>query len=165
MSEAVACIGDTLKGRRGGLGKFHCEAVGAEVAPELLTEQNLHIGLIIDHENERVHMRSPDFIRDAPARGRTIQIGELAGLGIDLYRPAMLLDDDVVTDGETEPVPSPAGFVVKNGLNIFSLTSTRMPVPLSRILISTRSPRFFVVAVRVGSYSLPSSCSLRFVAA
>src|SRR5450631_1828101 len=41
------------------------------------------------------------------------------------------------------PVPSPTGFVVKNGLNIFSLTSSGMPVPLSRILISTLSPRFF----------------------
>src|SRR5215469_12745605 len=45
------------------------------------------------------------------------------------------------------PVPSPAGFVVKNGLNILSLTSGGMPVPLSRILISTRSPRFLVEAV------------------
>ena len=39
-------------------------------------------------------------------------------------------------------MPSPAGFVVKNGLNIFSFTSSGIPVPLSRILISTRSPRF-----------------------
>ena len=46
------------------------------------------------------------------------------------------------------PVPSPAGFVVKNGLNSFSLASSGMPVPLSRILISTRSPRLLVVAVR-----------------
>ena len=30
------------------------------------------------------------------------------------------------------PVPSPAGFVVKNGLNIFSFTSGGMPGPLSR---------------------------------
>ena len=72
MSRPVACIGDALKGHGGGLRKFHCEAVGAEVAPELLAEQNLHIGLIINHENERVHMRSPDLIRDVPARGRTI---------------------------------------------------------------------------------------------
>ena len=34
------------------------------------------------------------------------------------------------------PVTSPAGLVVKNGLNSFSLTSGGMPVPLSRILIS-----------------------------
>ena len=48
-------------------------------------------------------------------------------------------------------MPSPAGFVVKNGLNSFSLTSGGMPVPLSRILISTLSPRFLVVAASVGS--------------
>ena len=49
------------------------------------------------------------------------------------------------------PVPSPDGLVVKNGLNIFSFTSDVIPVPLSRILISTRSPRSLVEAVRVGS--------------
>ena len=72
MSDTAACISDALKGHGGGLRKLHCEAVGAKVAPELLAEQNLHIGLIINHENKRVHMRSPDLIRDAPARGRTI---------------------------------------------------------------------------------------------
>jgi hypothetical protein len=40
-------------------------------------------------------------------------------------------------DRASRPVPSPAGFVVKNGLNISSLTSGGMPVPLSRIMIST----------------------------
>jgi hypothetical protein len=44
------------------------------------------------------------------------------------------------------PVPSPEGLVVKNGLNIFSLISSGIPVPLSRIRISTLSPRFLVVA-------------------
>src|SRR6516164_1256648 len=63
------------------------------------------------------------------------------------------------------PVPSPAGFVVKKGLNILSLTSGGMPVPLSRIVISTRSPRFFVEAVRVGSWPSLLSCSLGLVAA
>jgi hypothetical protein len=36
--------------------------------PELLPEQHFDIGLIIDHENEQVHARSPDLIRDAPVR-------------------------------------------------------------------------------------------------
>ena len=72
MSDTLACIGDALKRHRGGLGKLHREPASAEVAPEVLAKQNLDIGLIIDHENERVHMRSPDLIRDAPARGRTI---------------------------------------------------------------------------------------------
>ena len=39
-------------------------------------------------------------------------------------------------------MPSPVGLVVKKGLNIFSFTSVTIPVPLLRILISTRSPRF-----------------------
>ena len=92
--------------RRGGLGKFHGEAASAEVAPELLAKQHLDVRLIVNHENERVHVRSPDFIRDAlRARENDPKFGELAGLGIDLYRPAMLLDDDVVTDGQAEPGP------------------------------------------------------------
>ena len=87
----------------------------------------------------------------ASTRQNYPDFGELAGLRIHLNRPAMLLNDDVVTDGQPKPVPSPAGFVVKNGLNIFSFTSGGMPVPLSRIRISTRSPRVRVEATRVGS--------------
>src|ERR1700738_1229682 len=66
----VACIGDALKCHWGGLRKFHCEAVRAEVAPELLAKQHFDIRLIVNHENERVHARSPDLIRAVPARGR-----------------------------------------------------------------------------------------------
>ena len=62
--------------------------------------------------------------------------GKLAQLRIDFDGARMLLDDDVVAE---------------NGLNIFSFTSGVMPVPLSRILISTRSSRFLVEAVNVGS--------------
>ena len=72
MSGRSPAARDALKCHGGGLGKLHREAVGAEVAPELLAEQHLDIRLIIDHENERVHTRSPDLIRGAPARGRTI---------------------------------------------------------------------------------------------
>ena len=64
MSETGACISDALKGHGGGLRKLHCEAVSAEVAPELLAEQNLDIGLIINHENERAHARPPDLAAD-----------------------------------------------------------------------------------------------------
>jgi hypothetical protein len=40
----------------------------------------------------------------AAPRGRTIRkLSKLAGLGV--YRPAMLLDDDVVTDGQAKPHP------------------------------------------------------------
>ena len=49
------------------------------------------------------------------------------------------------------PVPSPAGLVVKNGLNIFASASSGMPVPLSRMAISTRSSWPRVEAISVGS--------------
>ncbi len=35
--------------------KLHREAVGAQIAPELLPKQHLDIGLVIDHE--QVHWR------------------------------------------------------------------------------------------------------------
>ena len=106
---------------------------------------------------EAVHHRRQltEFLAFTPqaavARQNDPDFGEFARLRIDLDRAAMLLDDDVVADGKAKPVPSPAGLVVKNGLNIFSFTSGGIPVPLSRILISTRSPRFLVAAARVGS--------------
>ena len=51
-------------------------------------------------------MRSPGLIRRRTrARENDPKFGELAGLRIDLYRPAMLLDDDVVTNGQAEPGP------------------------------------------------------------
>ena len=39
------------------------------------------------------------------ARQNDPKFGEFAGLRIDLNRPAMLLDDDVVTDGQAQPGP------------------------------------------------------------
>ena len=53
--------------------KLHGEPGRAEVAPELLPKQHFDIWLIVDHENEEVHADSPDLIRAAPARGRTIR--------------------------------------------------------------------------------------------
>ena len=65
-------IGNALKRHGAGLGKLHREAAGAEIAPELLAEQHLDVGLVINHENEQVHARSPDLAMVAAARGRTI---------------------------------------------------------------------------------------------
>ena len=39
------------------------------------------------------------------ARQHDPKLGELAGLSVDFYRPAMLLDDDVVADRKAEPGP------------------------------------------------------------
>ena len=104
MSDARRRISDALKRRRGGLGKFHRKAACAQVAPELLAEQQLDIRLIIDHENEKVHARPPDLAMVAAPRGRTILNSvNSPGCGIDLYRPAMLLDDDVMAERKAEP--------------------------------------------------------------
>ena len=35
--------------------KIHRKAASAEVAPELLAEQNLDISLIVNHENKQAH--------------------------------------------------------------------------------------------------------------
>src|ERR1700733_675293 len=37
------------------------------------------------------------------ARQNNPEFGELVGLGIDLYRPGMLLDDDVMADRQAKP--------------------------------------------------------------
>ena len=44
--------------------------------------------------------RSPDWMSDAPARGRTILNSVNSSGPCRPHRPAMLLDDDVVTDGQ-----------------------------------------------------------------
>ena len=49
-------------------------------------------------------MSSPRFVsRRCRTRENDSEFSELAGPRIDLYRPRVLLDDDVVTDGKTEP--------------------------------------------------------------
>ena len=44
------------------------------------------------------------------------KFGELAGPRIDLNRPAMLLDDDVVTDGQAQPSPFTGRLCRKGGI-------------------------------------------------
>ena len=76
--------------------------------------------------------------------GDNLNLGELAGKGVDLSRASMLLDDDVVSDW-TGQGQCRMGLVVEEGIEQGpDLTSGGMPVPLSRIVISTRSPRFLL---------------------
>ena len=56
ISDALAGVADALQRRGGRLRKFHREAAGAEIAPELLAEQQLDIGLVVDDENEQAHV-------------------------------------------------------------------------------------------------------------
>ena len=57
------------------------------------------------------------------------------------------------------PVPWSVGLVVKNGLKILSTTSGGIPLPLSRMRISTVSGVRCVASHNVGSYSAPLSPS------
>src|SRR6202022_655538 len=146
-------------------GKLHQEAPGAQVAPELLTEQGFNIGLVIDDEYVNAQFVPPVFVCATAVRGSVIMnsVNAPGSVWTSILPPCCFTTMSWLID-RPSPVPSPAGLVVKKGLNIFSFTSSGIPVPLSRIRISTRLPRLFVVALSVGSK--PSSpTSLRLVAA
>src|SRR4029453_7676956 len=98
------------------------------------------------------HTRLSDSARNTAVRGRIILISvNSPGCVSTSIEPPCCLTTMSWLMERPRPVPSPVGLVVKNGLNIFCFTSGGIPVPLSRILISTRSPRFLVEAVSVGS--------------
>src|SRR5438876_6199643 len=134
--------------------------------PELLAEQRLDVGLVVDHKNQNAHVlpRSPP--EELPFLGKTIvnSVNCPASVATSILPPCCFTTMSWVIE-RPRPVPSPAGLVVKNGLNIFSCTSAGMPVPLSRMRISTVVPRFFVVARRVGSKPGSLTSVLRLVAA
>ena len=61
-------------------------------------------GAILSRATRRWRLLAAAFSRLDEGRSRARQnnpeFGEVARLGVDFYRPAMLLDDDVVTDGQ-----------------------------------------------------------------
>ena len=61
-------------------------------------------------------MRSPDLIKRRCARQNDSDLGELAGLRIDLYRPGMLLHDDVVSDGQAKASALSSGLCREEGI-------------------------------------------------
>src|SRR5262249_49332748 len=134
------------------LRELHREPAGSEITPELLSEQQLNIGLVIYHQYKKFHKPPPDFPSDAADRGKTIlnSVYSPGFVSTSIDPPCCLTTMSWLSD-RPKPVPSPAGFVVKNGLKILSFTSGGMPVPLSRIRISTLSPKLLVAAVMVGS--------------
>src|SRR5215470_12685325 len=120
--------------------------------PELLAKQHLNVRLIVNHENEELHVDAPCLPMAAALRGRVMRntVNSPGFVSTSIDPPCCLTMMSWLME-RPSPVPSPAGFVVKNGSNILSFTSGAMPVPLSRIRISTRSPRLFVEAARIGS--------------
>ena len=87
-----------------GLRELHREPAGAEVAPELLAKQHLDVRFVVDHEDEQGHACPPDLgERCGAARQHDAELGELAGLRLDLDRAGMLLHDDVVAERQAKP--------------------------------------------------------------
>src|SRR4029450_5935228 len=133
------------------LRKIHREAAVADVASELLAKQRLNIGFVVNNKNKQAHLSAP-ALPVAAMRGRmTLNSVNSPGRVSTSIDPACCLATMSWLRERPRPVPSPGDLVVKNGLNIFSFTSGGMPLPLSRILISTRSPRSLVAAARIGS--------------
>src|SRR5271156_5971427 len=130
--------------------EIHLEAAITNLAPELLAEQCLNVGFVIDHEDTRAHIFPPEPI-DAALRGRMIRNSVKApgSVSTSIAPPCCFATTSWLSD-RPRPVPSPAGLVVKNGSNIFSFAPAGTPVALSRMQISTLSPRFFVEAESVG---------------
>src|SRR5258705_9862419 len=130
---------------------IHREAAGAEVAPKLLAKQILDIGFVINDKNKEAHLSAPGLL-GAAIRGRIILNSvNSPGRVSTSIDPACCLTIMSWLRERPRPVPSPGGLVVKNGLNILSFTSGGLPLPLSRMLISTQSPKSLVAAARVGS--------------
>src|SRR4029077_3168269 len=165
INDAPAAFTDEVKGTVAGLCKIHRKAAFADVASELLAKQRLDIGFVVHDKNKQAHLSAP-VLPVAVMRGRTMMnsVNCPGSVATSILPPCCLTMMSCVID-RPRPVPSPAGLVVKNGLNIFSRTSGGIPVPLSRMQISTVVPRFFVVARRVGSKPGSFSSVLRLVAA
>src|SRR5262249_31111183 len=146
--------------------EIHHKAPGANVAAELLAEQRLHIGLVIDDENVNAQCGPPVCPCAGNARGNVMMnsVNTPGSVLTSILPPCCFTTMSWLIDTPS-PVPSPTGLVVKKGLNIFSFTSAGIPVPLSRMRISTpRLPRVLVVALKIGSKASPPF-SLRLVAA
>src|SRR5581483_2850590 len=132
--------------------EFHLEPAGPQLSAKLLAKQRLNIRLVIDDEDVNVQFTPPDFFCVSSSRGNVMMNSVKApgSVSTSIVPPCCFTTMSWLIE-RPRPVPSPAGLVVKNGLNIFSLTDAGIPVPLSRMRISTLFPRSFVVAASVGS--------------
>src|SRR5665811_537866 len=110
--------------------KLHRKAFGFQVTAELLAEQLFDIGLIIDDEYIDAQLVPPACCCAAAARGSVIMnsVNAPGIVSTSILPPCCFTTMSWLID-RPSPVPSPAGLVVKKGLNIFSLTSNGMPVP------------------------------------
>src|ERR1700730_11870706 len=131
-----------------------------ELAPKRVDD-----ALLIGFARHRARHRLPfDLARLVRGSTRRNAVNAPGSVSTSMVPPCCFTMMSWLIDNPS-PVPSPAGLVVKKGLNIFSFTSGGMPVPLSRMRISTWASLPRVVAVTNGSKSPPPSSALRLVTA
>ena len=63
ISDLLDGVGNARQRVGGRNGKVHHETLRAQVAPELLAEQRLDVGLVIDHKNQNAHV-GPLFLSE-----------------------------------------------------------------------------------------------------
>ena len=94
----------------------------------------------------------------ASTRQNYPDFGELAGLRVHLNRPAMLLDDDVVADGEAKSGAFAGGLGCKEriedlflhlGQNTRAVVADRDFYPITKVFGRGRKGRLVVAAVRL----------------
>ena len=93
-----------------------------------------------------------NYLRNnSPTRQNDPDLSVLAGLRIDLDRTAMLLDDDIVADGEAKAGAFSGGLRREEGIENLFLHLRWNAGAIVAERISTRSPRLLVEAARVGT--------------
>jgi len=95
-------VADTLQGAISGLSKIHRKAAGAEVAPKLLAKQIFDIVIRRQRQEQGTSFICSGFARGRHPRKNYPEFGELAGPGVDLDRSGVLLDDNIVAEGEAK---------------------------------------------------------------
>src|SRR5207248_755416 len=104
--------------------EVHDEAARTKIAPEMLAEHAFDIGLVIDDENMGAQVAPPVLSPEIIVRGRvrTNSVKTPSSVSTSIEPPCCFTTMSWLSD-RPSPVPSPAGLVVKKGLNIFSFTS------------------------------------------
>src|SRR3954451_17544299 len=102
-------------------GKFHDEAARAKITPEMLAEHALDIRFVIDDHNIGTQFEPPAIFCNFVVRGNVItnSVKTPGSVSTSILPPCCFTMMSCVIE-RPRPVPSPAGLVVKNGLNIFS---------------------------------------------
>src|SRR5262245_17933875 len=154
-----------LQRLRCGTCELHDEAPGAHVAAELLAKQVFDVGFVVDKDVGAQLLCPPASACTGMTRGNVMMnsVKEPGSVTTSIIPPCCFTMMSWLIDSPS-PVPSPAGFVVKNGWKTFSLISGGMPIPLSRMRISILSPRFRVTALSFGSKPLPATAARWFAA-